>query len=122
MEITQCKVTVALVRDERGVNAVDTALDTALGKPSNTASDPAFGSAMPDRPRIKGHRQAWCPQHGALVSMPVLDRQALRPGDRFTGPLLVEEGQTTSVIGAGDRLEVHQQGHLVVHIDGQRPS
>ncbi len=96
LEITQWKVRVALTRE---------------------AVAPRRGDrAASDRPRINGHRQAWCPQQGSLVSMPVLDRQALRPGDEFTGPLLVEEGQTTSVIGAGNRLEVHALGHLMVHV------
>jgi len=61
----------------------------------------------------KGTRRAWFPEAGGFAETPVYDRYALKPGDRFDGPALVEERESTCVIGVGDRVEVDLQGNLV---------
>ncbi|MEQ9664416.1 MAG: hydantoinase/oxoprolinase family protein [Phycisphaerales bacterium] len=61
----------------------------------------------------KGTRRAWFPEAGGFAETPVYDRYALKPGDRFAGPALVEERESTCVIGVGDRVEVDLQGNLV---------
>jgi N-methylhydantoinase A len=62
---------------------------------------------------IKGNRRAWFPETDGFADTPVYDRYALNPGDRFTGPALVEERESTSVIGVGDSVEVDTYGNLV---------
>jgi N-methylhydantoinase A len=67
---------------------------------------------------VKGERPAWFAEWGELRPTPVLDRYALAPGDRFVGPLLVEEAESTCVVGVGDVLQVDAHGHLVVTVRG----
>ena len=62
--------------------------------------------------RVKGRRRAVFPQ--ADVEAAVIDRYALRPGDRFDGPAIVEEREATTVIAPGDRVEV--DAHLNLRI------
>jgi N-methylhydantoinase A len=68
-------------------------------------------------PREKGEREAYFPEAGR-VRVPVLDRLALTPGDAFEGPALVEEPHTTTVVLAGDRIQVDDQLALVVDVGG----
>ena len=53
----------------------------------------------------RGEREAVFPGHGRLTCL-VLDRYGLRPGDAFAGPALVEEDETTTVVGPGASVEV----------------
>ena len=48
---------------------------------------------------------------------PVHDRDALRPGDRITGPALIREAIATTVVEPGWRLEVGGAGELLLHHD-----
>lgn len=48
---------------------------------------------------------------------PVHDRDALRPGDRITGPALIREAIATTVVEPGWRLEVGSAGELLLHHD-----
>ncbi|MBN8841354.1 MAG: hydantoinase B/oxoprolinase family protein [Sphingomonadales bacterium] len=48
---------------------------------------------------------------------PVHDRDALRPGDRITGPALIREPIATTVVEPGWRLEVGSAGELLLHHD-----
>ncbi|HJM50580.1 MAG TPA: hydantoinase/oxoprolinase family protein [Alphaproteobacteria bacterium] len=67
---------------------------------------------------VKGTRSAFVPDQGAFVDCPVYDRYALNAGDGFVGPALVEERESTCVIGQGDRIEVDGHGNLIVTIAG----
>jgi N-methylhydantoinase A len=62
---------------------------------------------------LKGHRRAWFPEADAFVDTPVYDRYELNPGDRITGPALIEERECTCVIGIGDRAQVDASRNLV---------
>jgi N-methylhydantoinase A len=55
---------------------------------------------------IKGMRRAYFPEAGGFVDCPVYDRYALTAGASFSGPALVEERESTCVIGVGDTVEV----------------
>jgi N-methylhydantoinase A len=70
----------------------------------------------PAGPAQKGHRPAYLPQERAMVEVPVYDAYALHPGDRLTGPALIEEREMTAVIGQGDSLLVDEGHNLVVTI------
>jgi N-methylhydantoinase A len=61
----------------------------------------------------QGERVAVFPGHGAL-SCAVLNRYGLRPGQAFPGPVLVEEDETTTVVGPGASVEVDQDRNLVI--------
>ena len=68
---------------------------------------------------VKQHRQAYEPESVRFVDTPVYDRYALRPGDQIGGPALIEERESTGVIGAGDSAQVDGHGNIVVTIAGQ---
>ena len=47
-------------------------------------------------------------------------RAALAAGNRITGPALIEEHASTTVLLPGDRLEVGAYGHLMIKVAGGR--
>ena len=51
----------------------------------------------------------------------VYDRYQLRPGDRFDGPAIIEERESTLIIGPGGAFEVAASGSLIVQIGGNVP-
>lgn len=64
----------------------------------------------------KGTRRAFFPELDRYVDCPVYSRYALRPGDSLTGPAVVEENESTCVIGVGDRVEVDPHFNLIARI------
>jgi N-methylhydantoinase A len=50
------------------------------------------------------------------VEAAVYDRYRLAPGDRFRGPAVVEERESTMVIGPGSEATVDRVGNLVVEV------
>jgi N-methylhydantoinase A len=67
---------------------------------------------------IKGHRQAYFPEAGGFVDCPVFDRYALCTGDHLSGPALIEEDESTTVVGVGNTVDVDRFGHLIATVDG----
>jgi 5-oxoprolinase (ATP-hydrolysing) len=65
---------------------------------------------------LKGRRQAFFPEAGGRVEVDVYDRYALATGRRLTGPLIVEERESTTVVGVGDVLEVDELGNLRIEV------
>ena len=62
----------------------------------------------------KGERAAFFPEAGGFVSTPIYDRYRLAPGMAFAGPAIVEERESTAIIGPGARCSVDEQWNLVV--------
>jgi N-methylhydantoinase A/oxoprolinase/acetone carboxylase beta subunit len=62
----------------------------------------------------KGERPAWAPALRAMVPHAVYDRARLQPGARLAGPAIVEEPESTTVVGPGGTLEVDTYGTLVL--------
>jgi len=50
------------------------------------------------------------------VETPVYDRYRLGPGASFEGPAIVEERESTAVIGPGGRCRVDQHLTLIVEL------
>ena len=63
----------------------------------------------------KGTRGAYFPDLG-YIDCPVYDRYAFSPGAEITGPALVEERESTSVIGIGDTAIVDAHYNLIVEL------
>ncbi|WP_439597369.1 hydantoinase B/oxoprolinase family protein [Falsiroseomonas sp.] len=57
---------------------------------------------------------------GALRKAPVLDRDALRAGDRIAGPALIREAIATTVIEPGWTAEVTPRNHMILRRTEQR--
>ncbi len=64
---------------------------------------------------LRGHRSMWFPK-GGYVEGAVYDRYALTPGFEFTGPAVVEERESTMVIGPSGRATVTEGGNVEVEI------
>jgi N-methylhydantoinase A len=65
---------------------------------------------------LKGTRRAYEPGAAAFVETPVYDRYRLGPGAVVEGPALIEERESTCVIGKGDRASVDAQYNLVAEL------
>jgi N-methylhydantoinase A len=72
------------------------------------------------RDPVVGERAIWLPEAGGLASCKVIDRYALTEAHRFTGPLLVEERECTTLVLPGDSVSLSTAGNLV--IDLRRPA
>jgi N-methylhydantoinase A len=57
------------------------------------------GSSADASSARKGTRNAWFPERGDYVDTPVYDRYALSPGTTLAGPAIVEERESTLIIG-----------------------
>ena len=65
---------------------------------------------------VKGMRQAYFPEFREFRPTAIYDRYALDPGQAFDGPAIVEERESTLVIGPGGRLEVTSSGNIAVTV------
>jgi N-methylhydantoinase A len=64
-------------------------------------------------------RAAFFPQLGGYVETPVYDRYALRPGARLAGPAIVEERESTLVVGPGQLVAVTPELSLEVTLEAR---
>ncbi|MGH7774142.1 MAG: hydantoinase/oxoprolinase family protein [Candidatus Binatia bacterium] len=62
----------------------------------------------------KGTRMAYFPEYGRYVETLVCDRYALDPGQTFSGPAIVEERESTLIVGARGHAEVDDQLNVIV--------
>jgi N-methylhydantoinase A/oxoprolinase/acetone carboxylase beta subunit len=63
---------------------------------------------------VKGHRRAFFAELGGFVETPVYDRYQLAAGMTFPGPAVVEEKDSTAVIGPNATVTVDDYANLVV--------
>jgi N-methylhydantoinase A len=78
------------------------------------SSDP---SARSD-PR-KGSRRAYFPECGGFVDTAVYDRYALKPGLEFNGPAIVEERESTLIVGARGRARVDERLNVILEFSNE---
>jgi N-methylhydantoinase A len=64
----------------------------------------------------KGSRLAFFPETNGYVETAIYDRYALEPGMRFNGPAIVEERESTIIIGPGARAQVDEYLNVIVEI------
>lgn len=77
--------------------------------PRQAPSGSAHGEAA-----LKGARAAYFPEYSGYRNTPVYNRYQLSAGDRIKGPAIVEERESTAVIGPGGDGWVDAQLNLVV--------
>jgi N-methylhydantoinase A/oxoprolinase/acetone carboxylase beta subunit len=73
------------------------------------ASGPEIAARGPKR-----ERPAWDPASGGYVPHAVVDRHGLRAGMTVEGPAVIEENESTTVIGRGTHAMAHAGGSLVI--------
>jgi N-methylhydantoinase A/oxoprolinase/acetone carboxylase beta subunit len=64
---------------------------------------------------LKVKRLAYFPEHG-FTETPVYDRYALSPGSSVEGPAIIEERESTAIIGVGGRCIVDDHLTLVIEM------
>jgi len=80
-------------------------------KPAPNTIAASNGSSGP-----KGERDVYLEPGGRPERLPVYDRDALGAGYTLSGPAIVEEPTTTTLIGVGDELTVDDYGNLVITV------
>jgi N-methylhydantoinase A len=86
--------------------------------------NPPMDFRLPDaangRAALKGKRRAYFPEAGGYIETPVYDRYALGPGEKFSGPAIVEERESTLIVGGRGRARVDDHLNVIVEFaDGQ---
>jgi N-methylhydantoinase A len=67
---------------------------------------------------LKGKRQVYFPEYKGFVDCPIYDRYRMGPGMELDGPAVVEERESTLVVGPGGRLRI--DGHLNAVVEFSR--
>lgn len=79
----------------------------------------AEGSEQPAADALRAHKQVYFRSSG-FVSTPIYKRPALRSGNRITGPALVEEHASTTVVQPGDTVLVDAFGNLQITVGNEK--
>jgi N-methylhydantoinase A len=80
----------------------------------------ADGGAKPPKDAFTGLRAAYFAEIGEFADTPTYDRDALKAGNRISGPALIEEHASTTVLLPGDAMTVDGFGNLVIEVAGRR--
>jgi N-methylhydantoinase A/oxoprolinase/acetone carboxylase beta subunit len=87
---------------------------SAIGAAPRVSLAKAADSPRDDGP--KSRRRAWFPERAGWTDCPVYDRYALAPGTQLTGPAIVEERESTSVLPPGATAAVDEYANLLVRM------
>jgi N-methylhydantoinase A len=79
-----------------------------------STADGGSAGAISGRPQLKATRKAYFPEAAGYVDTAVYDRDVLGPGSRLTGPAIVEERESTTVIGPGAVVTVDAHRSLIL--------
>ena len=90
---------------------VSASIDVEAGALSVRATSPPAAAGA-----IKGTRPVYFPEFRDFHATTVYDRYALVAGQAFDGPAIVEERESTLVVGPGGRFEVAAGGNIIVSI------
>jgi N-methylhydantoinase A len=69
----------------------------------------------------KGTRRAYFPELGGYVETAVYDRYGLSPGASLSGPAIVEERESTVIVGPDGRFRIDEQLNLIVELQDGLP-
>jgi N-methylhydantoinase A len=75
---------------------------------------PATGLQAPGEATPKGERPAYFPETSGYIDCPVYDRYRLAPGMALRGPAIIEERESTVVVGPEARVEVDAYQNVVI--------
>ncbi|MGH7079899.1 MAG: hydantoinase/oxoprolinase family protein, partial [Acetobacteraceae bacterium] len=90
------------------------ALRILLAAPMPGAGSFMAARAADGREAAKGKRAVWFGEAGRMLETPVFDRYALAPGTEIEGPAVLEENESTLIIGPGGRAFVLADGAIDV--------
>jgi N-methylhydantoinase A len=101
-----------------GAALLDAPLVVTTWKVEASAAPPTLATAPPraqGQATAKATRQAYFGED--YIATPVYDRQSLSVGAVINGPALIEERESTAIIGPGDTVEVDEYGNLVAELE-----
>jgi N-methylhydantoinase A len=64
----------------------------------------------------KGARQAYHPETAGFAETPIYDRYRMQPGMTFDGPAIVEERESTVIVGPASACSIDDHYNLVVKL------
>ena len=108
------------VADDVRIETVNWRVAVRGPKPSLDLRTRAGRLTSDARLALKGSRPVYVPQIGEYRPTPVYDRYQLGPGASFRGPAIVEERESTVVVGPGDTASLDEYLNLVVRYDHAR--
>ena len=74
------------------------------------------GLSTMDKARARSRRKVYFPEAKRYLEAPVVSRYALKPGERLAGPVVVEERESTAIIGPRGKAKVDADLNLVVEM------
>lgn len=74
------------------------------------------GQKTDEDPADKGERQVYFPETG-YAACKIYNRYALKPGDSFRGPAVIEERESTAVAGPDTTVSIDKYLNLIIDID-----
>lgn len=97
--------------DDLGLEFVD--LRLTASRPSETRLADITVAGTPDAKPL-GTREAYCPVARTFVTHAVYERSDLGPGFEAVGPAIVQEDESTTIIGVDGQLSVDARGSLLI--------
>ena len=100
---------------------LDQPLEIVNWKVEATAPQPEVGATFGlgfHRPgeATLGTHPVYQPESGSVLDCPIIDRYALAPGSVVEGPALIQERESTCVIGAGETLRIDEALNAVAEL------
>ena len=80
------------------------------------SADLWFGSGDASDAVERTSRPVWEPSSQSFVQAPVYRQAAMEVGPSFEGPLVVEQRETTAIVGATDTAHIDTSGNLVIQV------
>lgn len=74
-----------------------------------------FSTTASDVEAYKGKRNVYFEETGYL-DCPVYDRYALKPNEKFDGPAIIEETESTTVIGVNSTVQVDKDKNIIIDL------
>ncbi len=96
------------------LEAITWRLEVFAPRPQIRLGDEEGGPSRPLAEAQKGEREIYLPEEDGFSAAPVYDRYLLGPGTNFEGPAVVEERESTVVLGPEGRAEIDAARNLIV--------
>jgi len=95
------------------LEAITWSVEVAAPRPEVRRPDDELDSSGAPSKALKGIRAMYLPERKGFVDAPVYDRYRLGSGTALKGPAVIEERESTVVLGSEGRAEIDSAGNLV---------
>ncbi len=100
------------------VEAINWRLVAAAPSPDLPLDNLSSGASVDPSQAFKGTRRAFVLEAGEFQDVPVYDRYALDSGFVATGPAIIEENESTIVIGRGAEITIDRFSNVIIRMPG----